>query len=279
MSGGCGSDRAPAPVDLHDDRRVRWGMIAGGCAIPRDDRRMRRAISITVLLWAVATLPWAQGLPLPDDMAQRVRACTACHGKEGRASSEGYLPRIAGKPAGYLFNQLLNFRDGRRANTAMQRLIDPLNENYLHEIAAYFAALDLPYPPPQVVSMPAAMRERAQRLVNEGDSAREVPACARCHGKALAGAQPAVPGLLGLPRDYLVAQLGAWRGGLRRAHTPDCMATIARRLDNDDVVAVATWLAAQTPSSSGAPHDTIDPSSMPMECGLRDSPSGKGSKP
>ena len=47
-------------------------------------------------------------------MAERVRACTACHGKEGRATSDGYYPRIAGKPAGYLYNQLVNFRDGRR---------------------------------------------------------------------------------------------------------------------------------------------------------------------
>jgi cytochrome c553 len=240
---------------------------------------MTRALSIGVLLWAIAAVSWAQSLPPNDDMAQRVRACTACHGKEGRASSEGYLPRIAGKPAGYLFNQLLNFRDGRRANAAMQRLLDPLSEPYLREIAEHFAALDLPYPPPQVASMPAAMRERAQRLVHEGDTARDVPACSRCHGKALTGAQPAVPGLLGLPRDYLVAQLGAWRVGLRRAHAPDCMATIARRMDADDVVAVATWLAAQALASSAAPHEAIDVSSMPIDCGLRNSDSGASRKP
>ena len=29
-------------------------------------------------------------------------ACTGCHGAEGRAASDGYYPRIAGKPAGYL---------------------------------------------------------------------------------------------------------------------------------------------------------------------------------
>ena len=33
-----------------------------------------------------------------------------------------------------------------------------------------------------------------------------------------------VPGLLGLPRDYLNGQLGAWRSGQRRAVEPDCMA-------------------------------------------------------
>ena len=45
-----------------------------------------------------------------DTLQQRVKPCTSCHGNEGRATREGYFPRIAGKPAGYLFNQLLNFR-------------------------------------------------------------------------------------------------------------------------------------------------------------------------
>lgn len=63
-----------------------------------------------------------------DAMAKRVAACTACHGKEGRATSDGYFPRIAGKPAGYLHNQLLNFREGRRSYAPMTYLIDHLSD-------------------------------------------------------------------------------------------------------------------------------------------------------
>ena len=40
-----------------------------------------------------------------------------------------------------------------------------------------------------------------------------------------------VPGLLGLPRDYLAGQLGAWKSGIRHALAPDCMAEIAERLN------------------------------------------------
>ena len=75
-------------------------------------------------------------------------ACTGCHGREGRAAPDGYYPRIAGKPAGYLFNQLRNFRDERRHYELMNGLLALLDDAYLREIAAYFAALDLPYPPP-----------------------------------------------------------------------------------------------------------------------------------
>src|SRR5512133_4212096 len=84
-----------------------------------------------------------------DTMAQRALACSSCHGKEGRAGPDGYYPRIAGKPVGYLYNQLLNFRDGRRRYGLMARLLDPLSDAYLLEIARHFASLELPYPAPR----------------------------------------------------------------------------------------------------------------------------------
>ena len=108
-------------------------------------------------------------------MAQRTLACTACHGKEGRAGPDGYYPRIAGKPAGYLYNQLLNFRDGRRHYGLMARLLDPLSDAYLLEIAQHFASLDLPYPPPRAPGAPAAVLERGRVLALQGR--RGAPRC------------------------------------------------------------------------------------------------------
>src|SRR3954468_11514118 len=109
-----------------------------------------------------------------DTMAQRTLACIACHGKEGRAAPDAYYPRIAGKPAGYLYNQLLNFRDGRRHYGLMTRLIDPLSEPYLLEIAQHFASLDLTYPPPQAASLPANVLERGRVIAMQGDAASKV---------------------------------------------------------------------------------------------------------
>ena len=159
-------------------------------------------------------------VPAPGDMLDRTQACTACHGKEGRATTAGFFPRIAGKPAGYLYSQLLNFRDGRRYNSLMSPLLVNLSDTYLREIAEYFASLDIPYPVPQNASLPAQIRAHGEELVRHGDVARNIPACTACHGLAMMGRQPAVPGLLGLPRDYLNAQLGAWRTGQRRWPRP-----------------------------------------------------------
>jgi len=222
------------------------------------------------LLAAAAALAlWASGAPAappPDTMAQRMQACVACHGQEGRATNHGFFPRIAGKPAGYLYNQLVNFREGRRSNAAMAYLVDHMSDAYLREIAEHFAALDLPYPPPQTGSAPLALLARGEQLVRQGDAARGIPACAQCHGAAMTGVAPAMPGLLGLPRDYLLAQFGAWRTGQRRAPAPDCMAEIAKRLSAEDVSAMATWLSAQPVRAAVAAASTL-PAKLPLPCG------------
>lgn len=206
---------------------------------------MRRPLLLSAALLCAAAAAPAAPPAFQDTMAQRTLACTACHGREGRAGPDGYYPRIAGKPAGYLYAQLLHFRDGRRHYGLMAGLLEPLSDAYLYEIATHFARLDVPYPRPQASTASAEVLERGRLLATQGDPDRRMPACASCHGKALTGVEPNVPGLLGLPRDYLNAQLGAWRTGQRRALAPDCMAEIARRLAPEDLSAVTAFLAAE----------------------------------
>ena len=178
-------------------------------------------------------------------MAQRTLACTACHGDQGRAGPDGYYPRIAGKPAAYLYRQLLNFREGRRHYGLMSGLIDTLPDDYLQDMARHFSTLSPPYPPPRPPQADADTLARGRQLAMQGDSSRKIPACSQCHGQQLTGVEPDIPGLLGLPRDYLNAQLGGWKTGQRRAHAPDCMAAVTRRMESRDINAVAHWLAAQ----------------------------------
>jgi cytochrome c553 len=212
------------------------------------------ALGMTLALAA----PWAWGQSPPavpsDTLAQRLAACTFCHGEQGRAGPDGYYPRLAGKPAGYLHHQLLNFQQGRRTYRPMASLLQHQDGAYLRDMAEHFAAQAVPYPAPVPAPLPPGQAERARQLVLHGDGQRGIPACVACHGTALMGTQPATPGLLGLPRDYLNAQLGAWRNGLRRAHAPDCMAQIAQRLAPEDIAALGAWLSSR-------------PSPTPLACG------------
>ncbi|ACB33590.1 putative cytochrome c [Leptothrix cholodnii SP-6] len=216
---------------------------------------------------AQAAEPPAYPLTVPDTLAQRALACTGCHGPQGRATPDGYVPRIAGKPAGYLHQQLLNFRDGRRRHEGMARLLAPLSDDYLGALAGHFASLDLPHvATPPAPRGSAASMARGRQLMDQGDATRDLPACTRCHGRELTGVAPAIPGLLGLPRDYVIAQFGAWRNGTRQARSPDCMATLAQRLPQQDIVAVADWLAAQPLPADTRPAQAL-PQALPMRCG------------
>ena len=199
-------------------------------------------------------------------MARRVQPCTACHGEVGRATPDGYYPRIAGKPAGYLLNEMRNFRDGRRTFPQMVYLMQLRSDGDLEEIASYFAGQRLPYASPAPPKVAPAVIERGRKLVLEGNAALHVPACRSCHGSRLLGVEPAVPGLLGISPDYLQAQLGAWRNGVRAAQPPDCMATIAKRLHPEDIGALGAWVASQVPPSDTAPDASFE-KTPPLDCG------------
>jgi cytochrome c553 len=203
-----------------------------------------------------------------DTMAKRMQACTTCHGAQGITSNQAYFPRIAGKPAAYIFNQLQNFKEGRRHYGLMVGMVEHLSDAYLMEMAQYFAALNLPYPPPAAVKAGTSTVYLAlgKTLALQGDKTRSIPACTACHGSALMGVQPAIPALLGLPRDYLAAQLGAWQTGLRRAHAPDCMGHIAKLLSPADVDALAHWLASQPVPPFTKPAASL-PAPLTEKCG------------
>lgn len=216
-------------------------------------------LAALALLSSILPFSSAQAKGFEDSMAERTRACTACHGDQGRAGPDGYYPRLAGKPAGYLYNQLKNFAEGRRHYGLMTRLVDPLSDAYLQEMAQYFSGLKLPYPAPaQTASrMAPVLLARGQQLALRGDPARQMPACVQCHGERLTGLQPHVPGLLGLPLDYLSAQLGAWQTHQRQALAPDCMAQVVERMDSSDLIAVATWLSIQPLPSDSTPATAL----------------------
>ena len=202
----------------------------------------------------------------PDTLAARLRACAACHGPDGQGTQDDYFPRLAGKPAGYLANQLLAFRDGRRRYPPMNYLLEYLPDAYLQEIALHYAALRPPSEPPPPTDASPAVLARGKAIVTEGDPAHGVPACMGCHGPRLTGMEPAIPGLVGLHASYISAQLGAFRYGTRTAAAPDCMQIVAAGLTEADVAAVAAWLSAQpVPADpSPVPHGALV---MPLRCG------------
>jgi len=205
---------------------------------------------------------------VPDTLAQRIASCTACHGEHGEGTPDsGFFPRLAGKPADYLARQLRYFQQGLRKYGPMEYTARPLSDAYMHEIAEYFAAQQVPYTRSPAPKVSDALLARGEALTVHGDPARKIPACAACHGSQLTGVEPSTPGLVGLPYDYVSSQLGSWRTGTRAAAAPDCMATIADRLTPADITAVSAWLASrELPADMHAqPAGSVQP---PLQCGV-----------
>jgi cytochrome c553 len=226
-----------------------------------------RVACAALFLTAAPSSPADEPTSVPlDSIEQRAQPCMACHGREGRSTPEGYYPRIAGKPSGYLFNQLSNFRAGRRHFAMMTYMVDRQDDAFLHELADYFGNLHLPYATRDTSRIAPALLARGRLLVTEGDEALHVPACQSCHSKSLLGTLPAVPGLLGLSPDYVIGQIGAWRNGTRHAHEPDCMANIAKQLRSEDIAAVAWWLAGQQVPADAMPAPDFEKRPS-VECG------------
>ena len=198
-------------------------------------------------------------------MAERLQPCAACHGKEGHSAQQDYAPSIAGKPAEYLYQQLLNFRDGRRLNASMARMLAYLSEDYLREMAAYYAAQPANYAEHKLTPAAVNSGARGQQLFLQGDDKQTLLACATCHGEDGLGDGHAIPSLKGLPAKYMAAQLGAWQAKTRQARSPDCMATVAKRLTGDDIEAVTLWLASAPLEAAQSPRPTPRP--LPLECG------------
>ncbi|WP_295623561.1 c-type cytochrome [uncultured Nitrosomonas sp.] len=219
---------------------------------------MRFILLLFFCITGVANVNGSTPAEVPDTMAERVKACTICHSAEDKVGRDAYYPRIAGKPQGYLFNQMRNFRDGRRYYPPMAILLENMSDEYLLEIAQYFSSLQLPYPDPERIQMQPEEIKLAEHLIYSGYPERDIPACSACHGDVLMGVEPAIPGLIGLPRAYITAQLGGWRnGGIMRGGKPDCMSAIAKQLTEDEVNAVAKWLANQSASGKPSSFDVL----------------------
>jgi cytochrome c553 len=248
-------------------RSSKFGACANS-AVATSAGRLPRMILLMIglTLWP-AGLRQAQAADHPPDtMEARLLACAACHGRQGQGTDNDYFPRLSGKPAGYLMNQLVAFRDGRRRYPPMNYLLEYMPDAYLRQMAEYFAALRPPLVPQTVPDASTALLARGHLLVADGDAAHGVPPCSHCHGSALTGMEPAIPGLVGLHASYISSQLGAFRYGTRTAAEPDCMQFVAASLTENDVSAVATYLASLPIPADPSPvaHGTLQ---MPLACG------------
>jgi cytochrome c553 len=167
-------------------------------------------------------------------------ACVTCHGPEAEAGAQAPglvpVPRVSGQHVEYLAKQLREYKEGRRKNDLMVPMLAKISNGQLRELAAHFAS----QPPARVAAENAQVAERGRTLYEQGTAT--VPACVGCHMSAAAGVTR-YPRLAGQREGYVVQQLTNFKKGVRTNDRARVMRNIAAALSDEDITAVAQYLA------------------------------------
>jgi len=172
--------------------------------------------------------------------------CVACHQADGSGmNNEGAesWPRLTGLHPEYIVTQLKDFKEGRRTNASMQPFANMLDDDQLGDVAAYYASLEVTAAEP--VEASDELLERGRELAMNGDWDRYIVACVSCHGPGNHGVGSTFPNIAGQHPAYIVTQLQAWKDGERENDPLGLMKSIAKRMTQEDMQAVAAWLGQQ----------------------------------
>ena len=130
-------------------------------------------------------------------------------------------------------------KPAERANPVMGGMAASLSDDDIAGLAAYFGGQTLK---PDAAKNKASI-ELGQKLWRAGDLKRGIPACAACHGPAGAGLPAQFPRIGGQFADYTEAQLKAFRAGERANDPAKMMRTIALKMTDPEIKAVADYAA------------------------------------
>jgi cytochrome c553 len=199
---------------------------------------------MTAKLVAALSLVAVLGCSAPAFAAGSVEAgqaksatCGACHGMDGNSLSPEW-PNLAGQHAAYIERQLQAFKAGERKNDLMSPMAMILSDEDMADLAAYFAAQKV-----RGGETEPSKLALGQRIYRAGNVQKGVIACAGCHGpnghgNPLAG----YASIQGQHAVYVANQLRAYKSGARATDPNSMMRTIAGKLSDEEIDAVASYL-------------------------------------
>ena len=163
--------------------------------------------------------------------------CAACHGVDGNSVNPEW-PNIAGQHAEYIEHSIESYQAGTRQNALMSAQAMILSPEDTADLAAYFSS--------QTARGGEANPDlvlRGERLYRAGDPERGIAACIACHGPNGRGNPVArYPMVAGQHAVYSAGQLRLYASGERRSDNNQMMRSIARRMTEEDILAVSSYI-------------------------------------
>lgn len=163
------------------------------------------------------------------DARERASFCIRCHGEDGN-SVMPLVPNLAGQNAYYLLEQIGRFASGRRADYIMTPLARRFAPDDVAVVALYFSRQR-----PRPYAADPDLQKRGEARFRER--------CVACHGHDARGGERYAR-LAGQRPEYLRHRLYQFQGRDTAGETPGVMSSIARTLSDEDVEALAAYLAS-----------------------------------
>ena len=164
--------------------------------------------------------------------------CTMCHGAQGLSSSN--VPNLAGQYPEVVIKQLHDYKSRKRTSSVMEALALGLSERDIGDLASYYAFL------PKARTAATTYDETLPALVRVGDPMRNIAPCISCHGGI--DQKLGAPWIEGMPHDYLVEQLTAFRSGSRRNDSEAQMRNMARAMTSKEIEEISIFYARKASS-------------------------------
>lgn len=207
-------------------------------------RKMVCGLALLALSATAAQASEAAGAKIArEGNGKGAAACNACHGADGAGQPAAGFPRLAGLDANYLAKQLRDMKQGLRGNPVMQPVARALSETDIVATARFYAAL--PTPSALGAAPDGDMLKKGEQLAKTGNWSKGVPACYQCHGDQGQGVASHFPAIAPQSATYLANQMREWKKGSRRNDPMGLMKSVAKQLSDDEITAVAAYLASR----------------------------------
>ena len=163
--------------------------------------------------------------------------CIACHGIDGNSPLPAN-PNLSGQHAGYITKQLMQFKNWERDNAVMKGMVENLTEQDMINLGSYFEQQK------QNLLFAKSNGENSlgEKIYRAGVATKGLPACASCHGPAGHGIPDLYPRLNSQHAAYTISQLNAFRLETRMNDNAMMMRTIAQKLTDKEMNAVADYI-------------------------------------
>lgn len=207
-----------------------------------DNEEKMKAIVCALGLFTISAFAQTPEKAREDDLAKASQiakqVCAACHGPDGNSSIPAN-PILAGQHAHYTTKQLADFKSEARKSAIMQPMVANLSPEDMRALGVFFS---------EQAIKPSAVRDKSlvelgQKIYRGGIIDTGVPACAGCHSPTGAGIPIQYPRLSGQFADYTFSQLKAFRSGERANDSQNMMQTIASKMNEQQMRAVAEYIA------------------------------------